>query len=196
VRQRVTSGTSDRSRQELESGRSDGTANEARTQPRRRRVWAAIVAAAALLALAGAARNLPLVSTHGFGSKTKTVAVEKVKTAAGKSVKPRSPHRVAGESLRRQHAEEAADDAAAAARQAGGRAPTRKRVAQPTSGRSAAPVEHAYAQQPTYVSNNVTGSASTAPAQSESSPAATATNSGPTPLPAPAVSPPKPLRSP
>jgi hypothetical protein len=197
VRQRVTSGTSDRSRREPEPGRSDRAADDARSPRHRRRVWAAMVAAAALVALAGAARNLPLVSTHPFVSKPKTVAGGKAKTAAREAVKPQSPspHRVVGKSLRSQRAEEAADDAASKA--TGGKTAKTKPVAHRTTNRSAAPPVHADAQQPTYVSNDATGSASTVAAPpSGGSPAAIPHDSGPAPLQAPAVSPPKPLRSP
>ena len=79
--------TPGRTRRKLEAnelGLSDRAANAARGPRRRRLVWA-LVGVAALAALAAAARGLPLVATHGFGSAIRAI------TGAAAPVEPPSP---------------------------------------------------------------------------------------------------------
>lgn len=173
--------TPGRTRRKLEGnelGFSDRAANAARGPRRGRLVWA-LVGVAALAALAAAARDLPLVATHGFGSAIRAV------TGAAAPVKPPS-------------ARERRPAPTVAATHASVRAPKSERITRPAA-KPAPPVQQTHAQQRTYVSNVVqTVPVHTAPASSDtSSAAATATESGPAPLPAPAgPSPPSPLKAP
>jgi DNA-binding transcriptional ArsR family regulator len=172
--------TPGRTRRELEAnelGLSDRAANASRGR-RGRLVWA-LVGVAALAGLAAAARGLPLVATHGFGSAIRAI------TGAAAPVEPPSPR-------------ERRPAPAVAAPHTGVRAPKSERITRPAA-KPAPPVQQADAQQTTHVSNVVqTVPVHTAPAPSEtSSAAATAPESGPAPLPAPAgPSPPSPLKAP
>ena len=165
-----------------ELGLSDRAANAARGPRRGRLVWA-LVGVAALAALAAAARGLPLVATHGFGSAIRAI------TGAAAPVEPPSPR-------------ERRPAPTVAATHASVRAPKSERITRSAAKpavKPAPPVQQADAQQRTYVSNVVqTVPVHTAPPPSEtSSAAATAPESGPAPLPAPAgPSPPSPLKAP
>jgi hypothetical protein len=177
-----------------EAGRSDGGAGAPRVPHRRRLVWAALVGVAALAAFGAAARNLPLVATHGFSLTT--VFGTTTKAASGPSVKPRSVHRSAAEPVRPPHAapQLVVPPTKVAAKHAAGRAKSER----PAS--SAPHVQQQVAQQPTYVSHVVTAApVQTAPTHThtQTSAAATPQASGPAPMPAPAgSSPPQPLRAP
>ncbi len=165
-----------------ELGLSDRAANAERGPRRGRLVWA-LVGVAALAALAAAARGLPLVATHGFGSAIRAI------TGAAAPVEPPSPR-------------ERRPAPAVAAPHASVRAPKSERITRPAAKpavKPAPPVQQTSTQQRTYVSNVVqTVPVHTAPPPSEtSSAAATAPESGPAPLPAPAgPSPPSPLKAP
>ena len=165
-----------------ELGLSDRAANAARGPRRGRLVWA-LVGVAALAGLAAAARGLPLVATHGFGSAIRAI------TGAASPVEPplargRRPA------------------PAVAATHTGVRAPKSERITRSAAKpavKPAPPVQRTSAQQRTDVSNVVqTVPVHTAPPASDtSSAAATAPESGPAPLPAPAgPSPPSPLKAP
>ena len=180
--------TPGRTRRELEAnelGLSDRAANASRGR-RGRLVWA-LVGVAALAGLAAAARGLPLVATHGFGSAIRAI------TGAASPVEPplargRRPA------------------PAVAATHTGVRAPKSERITRSAAKpavkpavKPAPPVQRTSAQQRTDVSNVVqTVPVHTAPPASDtSSAAATAPESGPAPLPAPAgPSPPSPLKAP
>jgi DNA-binding transcriptional ArsR family regulator len=176
--------TPDRTRRELEAnelGLSDRAANAARG-PRSRLVWA-LVGVAALAALAAAARGLPLVATHGFGSAIRAI------TGAAAPVKPPLAR------ARRPAPTVAATHASV-------RAPKSERItrsaAEPAV-KPAPPVQQTPAQQRTDVSNvaQTVPVHTTPPPNETSSAAATAPESGPAPLPAPAgPSPPSPLKAP
>jgi hypothetical protein len=165
-----------------ELGLSDRAANAPRGPRRGRLVWA-LVGVAALAALAAAARGLPLVATHGFGSTIRAI------TGAAAPVEPPAPR-------------ERRPAPTVAAPHASARAPKSERITRPAAKpavKPAPPVQQPDVQQRTYVSNVVqTVPAHTAPAPSgTSSAAATAPESGPAPLPAPAgPSPPSPLKAP
>jgi hypothetical protein len=165
-----------------ELGLSDRAANAARGPRRGRLVWA-LVGVASLAALAAAARGLPLVATHGFGSAIRAI------TGAAAPVEPPSPR-------------ERRPAPTVAAPHASVRAPKSERITRPAAKpavKPAPPVQQADAQQTTNVSNVAqTVPVHTAPPPSEtSSAAATAPESGPAPLQAPAgPSPPSPLKAP
>lgn len=177
-----TPGRTHRKLEANELGLSDRAASAARG-PRRGRLVGVLVGVAALAALAAAARGLPLVATHGFGSAIRAI------TGAAAPVEPPSPRR-------RRLAP------AVAVTHTGMRAPKSERITRPAAepaGKPTPPVQQADVQQRTYVSNVVqTVPVHTTPPPSEtSSAAATAPESGPTPLPAPAgPSPPSPLKAP
>ena len=164
-------------------------AHESGAQPRRGRLGWALVGLAALAALGAAARGLPLVATHGFGSE----AIRAI-TGAAAPVKPPSAHGSGDELFRPRPAP------TVAVTHAGVRAPKPKpdRITRPAA-KSPPPVQQTYAPQRTYVSNVVqTVPARTAPAASEnSSAAATPPEHGLAPLRAPSAgSPPSPLKAP
>lgn len=151
---------------------------------RRKLVWA-LVGVAALAALGAAARGLPLVATHGFGSAIRAI------TGATAPVKPPSAHGSGDESFRPRR-----PAPPVAATHAGLRAPKPEHITR-SAAKPAAPVQQT--QQRTYVSNvGQTVPAHTAPPPSEtSSAAATPVQNGHAPLPAPAgASPPSPLKAP
>jgi DNA-binding transcriptional ArsR family regulator len=151
---------------------------------RRKLVWA-LVGVAALAALGAAARGLPLVATHGFGSAIQAI------TGATAPVKPPSAHGSGDESFRPRR-----PAPTVATTHAGLRAPKPERITR-SAAKPAAPVQQT--QQRTYVSNvGQTVPAHTAPASSETSSAtATPLQNGHPPLPAPAgASPPSPLKAP
>jgi DNA-binding transcriptional ArsR family regulator len=163
----------------------DTGADPAEVPPRRRLAWAAFVGVAVLAVFGAAALRLPLMATHGFASKVR-------RAAAPAAVEPRTPHWIVAAPS---HPRRAAPPAVAV-RHVVAHAPKREQVVRPAT-RTAPPV-HAYAQQPTYVSNVVTKAATpTASSTGQASAPVTPDNSGPTPLRAPAgASPPQPLRSP
>jgi DNA-binding transcriptional ArsR family regulator len=163
------------------------TAQQARTPGRtRRKLVSALVGVAALGALGAAARGLPLVATHGFGSK----AIRAITGLAATANPPSTRRSSEPFALRR-----AAPNVGAATHAGPTSKPDHDTRSAP---RPAPPVQQTSAPQRTYVSNVVQAApAQTAPASSQTSAAPTPHAAGPAPLPAPArPSPPSPLRSP
>jgi DNA-binding transcriptional ArsR family regulator len=182
-----TPGPTRRKLEANELGIADRAAFAARA-PRRGRLGWALVGVAALAALGAAARGLPLVAMHGFGSTIRAI------TGAAAPVKPPSAHGSGDELFRPRPAP------TVAATHAGVRAPKPKpdRITRPAA-KPPPPVQQTYAPQRTYVSNVVqTVPARTAPPPSKnSSAAATPPEHGLAPLRAPAGgSPPSPLKAP
>jgi hypothetical protein len=163
----------------------EAAAYAARAPRRGRLVWA-LVGVAALAALGAAARGLPLVATHGFGSTIRAI------TGVAAPVKPPSAHGSGDELFRPRPAP------TVAATRAGVRAPKPVRITRPAA-KPPPPVQQTYAPKRTYVANVVqTVPARTAPPSSKnSSAAATPPETGLAPLRAPAgASPPSPLKAP
>jgi hypothetical protein len=180
-----TPGQTRRKLEANELGIADRAAYAARAPRRGRLVWA-LVGVAALATLGAAARGLPLVATHGFGSTIRAI------TGAAAPVKPPSAHG-SGDELFRPH-----PAPTVAATHAGVRAPKPVRITRPAA-KPPPPVQQTYAPKRTYVSNVVqTVPARTAPPPSKnSSAAATPPEHGLAPLRAPAGgSPPSPLKAP